>query len=158
MDVAGSAATGQTSLLVTGLQGSLDRLARLAVVALSLPHASAVVVGNRPLPELGASRGTAGPQSPQQSLCRYVLGSGDVCGNGVMAAKSAALARYTLRAGARRQTRPSLILVGLNQALLDWITDDPRSLTAIYATVRPTPAGVSATVPHRADATETVIM
>jgi len=68
---------------------------------------------------------------------------GDVCGKGVAAAKSTALARYTLRAEAHRQTRPSLILAGLNQALLDWLTDDPRFLTAIYATVRPTAAGAS---------------
>jgi serine phosphatase RsbU (regulator of sigma subunit) len=68
---------------------------------------------------------------------------GDVCGKGVSAAKSTALARYTLRAEAHRLTRPSLILAALNQALLDWLTDDPRFLTAIYATVRPTRAGAS---------------
>jgi sigma-B regulation protein RsbU (phosphoserine phosphatase) len=62
---------------------------------------------------------------------------GDVCGKGIAAAKSTALARHTLRAKALRQTRPSLILAGLNQALLDWPADDPRFLTAIYATVRP---------------------
>jgi sigma-B regulation protein RsbU (phosphoserine phosphatase) len=62
---------------------------------------------------------------------------GDVCGKGIAAAKSTALARYTLRGEALRQARPSLILAGLNQAMLDWPTDDPRFLTAIYATVRP---------------------
>jgi hypothetical protein len=65
---------------------------------------------------------------------------GDVCGKGVPAAKSTALARYTLRAEAHRETRPRLILAALNQALLEWPTDDPRFLTAIYATVRPTAA------------------
>jgi phosphoserine phosphatase RsbU/P len=68
---------------------------------------------------------------------------GDVCGKGVPAAKSTALARYTLRAEAHRHGRPSLILAGLNRALLDWLTDDPRFLSAIYATVRPTRAGAS---------------
>ena len=68
---------------------------------------------------------------------------GDVCGKGVPAAKSTALARYTLRAEAHRQTRPSLILAALNQALLNWLTDDPRFLTAIYATIRPTATGAS---------------
>lgn len=68
---------------------------------------------------------------------------GDVCGKGVPAAKSTALARYTLRAEAHRQTQPSLILAALNQALLGWLTEDPRFLTAIYATVRPTPTGAS---------------
>ena len=62
---------------------------------------------------------------------------GDVCGSGIAAAKSTALARYTLRGEALRQARPSLILAGLNQALLDQPADDPRFLTAIYATVRP---------------------
>ncbi len=66
---------------------------------------------------------------------------GDVCGKGVPAAKSTALARYTLRAEAHRQGRPSLILAALNRALLDWLTEAPLFLTAIYATVRPTPAG-----------------
>ncbi|HXS66134.1 MAG TPA: GAF domain-containing SpoIIE family protein phosphatase, partial [Streptosporangiaceae bacterium] len=62
---------------------------------------------------------------------------GDVCGSGIAAAKSTAFARYTLRGEALRQARPSLILAGLNQAMLDWAADDPRFLTAIYATVRP---------------------
>jgi serine phosphatase RsbU (regulator of sigma subunit) len=68
---------------------------------------------------------------------------GDVCGKGVPAAKSTALARYTVRAQAHRQMRPSLILAALNQALLDWLTDEPRFLTAVYATVRSTAAGAS---------------
>jgi sigma-B regulation protein RsbU (phosphoserine phosphatase) len=68
---------------------------------------------------------------------------GDVCGSGIAAAKSTALARYALRGEALRQARPSLILAGLNQAMLDWPTDDPRFLTAIYATVRPQIAATS---------------
>jgi len=71
---------------------------------------------------------------------------GDVCGKGVPAAKSTALARYTLRAEAHRHGRPSMILAALNQALLDWLTDDPRFLSAVYATVRPTAAGASVQV------------
>jgi sigma-B regulation protein RsbU (phosphoserine phosphatase) len=68
---------------------------------------------------------------------------GDVCGQGVFAAKSTVLARYTLRAEAQRRTRPSVILAGLNRALLDWLTADPRFLTAIYATVWLIATGVS---------------
>ena len=71
---------------------------------------------------------------------------GDVCGKGAPAAKSTALARYTLRAEAHRHGRPSLILAALNQALLDWLTEDRRFLSAIYATVRPTPAGAAVQV------------
>ena len=64
---------------------------------------------------------------------------GDVCGKGVPAAKSTALARYTVASGGTpADRRPSLILAALNQALLDWLTDEPRFLTAIYATVRST--------------------
>lgn len=48
-----------------------------------------------------------------------------------------------MRAEAHRQTRPGLILAALDQALLEWLTDDPRFLTAVYATVRPTRAGAS---------------
>ena len=66
---------------------------------------------------------------------------GDVCGKGPAAAKSAALARNTLRAVARRLTRPARILADLNQVLLDWPTDDPRFLTAVYTSVRPFPGG-----------------
>jgi sigma-B regulation protein RsbU (phosphoserine phosphatase) len=85
---------------------------------------------------------------------------GDVCGKGVPAAKSTALARYTLRAEAHRETRPRQVLAALNEALLGWLTDDPRFLTAIYATVRPTLAGASVQISsaghplglvHRAD-------
>ena len=68
---------------------------------------------------------------------------GDVCGKGAPAATSTGLARYTLRAEAHRQARPSVILAGLNQTLLDWPTDDPRFLTAIYATVRLVRAGAA---------------
>jgi sigma-B regulation protein RsbU (phosphoserine phosphatase) len=77
---------------------------------------------------------------------RWGMVVGDVCGKGVPAAKSTALARYTLRAEAHRETRPRLILTALNQALLEWLTDDPRFLTAIYATVRPTIVGASVQV------------
>ncbi len=66
---------------------------------------------------------------------------GDVCGKGASAAKSTALARFTVRAQAHQGSRPSVILAGLNQALLEWDTDDRRFLTAIYATVRPMLAG-----------------
>ena len=68
---------------------------------------------------------------------------GDVCGKGVLAASSTALARYTLRAEAHRETRPRLILAALNQALLEWPAEDLRFLTAIYATVRLTRAGAA---------------
>lgn len=91
---------------------------------------------------------------------------GDVCGKGIPAAKSTALARHTLRGAALRQTRPSLILAGLNRALLAWPADDPRFLTAIYAsvrvrvgvaTVRISSAGHPLALVHRADGRVTAV-
>jgi sigma-B regulation protein RsbU (phosphoserine phosphatase) len=71
---------------------------------------------------------------------------GDVAGKGPQAAKVTALARYTLRASAVRSTTPSANLATLNAALLDWYTDDRRFLTAVYASLRPHPAGISVRV------------
>jgi len=71
---------------------------------------------------------------------------GDVCGKGVTAAASTALARHTVRAEARRRTRPSRILAALNQALLNGPADAPPFLTAIYATVWPMAGGASVQV------------
>jgi serine phosphatase RsbU (regulator of sigma subunit) len=91
---------------------------------------------------------------------RWGVVVGDVCGKGAGAAKSTAMARYTLRAEAHRHSRPSEVLAALNQALLDWPRADPRFLTAIYATLAPTTSGVSVRIAaaghplalvHRAD-------
>ncbi|MBB2947554.1 serine phosphatase RsbU (regulator of sigma subunit) [Actinoplanes lutulentus] len=71
---------------------------------------------------------------------------GDVAGKGPQAAKVTALARYTLRAAAARCTTPSANLLTLNAALLGWYTDDPRFLTAIHATLRTHPDGISVRV------------
>lgn len=62
---------------------------------------------------------------------------GDVSGKGPTAAKTTALARYTLRAAAARGTVPSRILGILNSALREWYTTDDQYLTAVYATLRP---------------------
>jgi hypothetical protein len=53
---------------------------------------------------------------------------------------------YSTHRAVIRHGRPSLILAALNEALLGWLTDDPRFLSAIYATVRPTLAGASVQV------------
>lgn len=71
---------------------------------------------------------------------------GDVAGKGPQAAKTTALARYTLRAAAVRCAVPSTNLATLNAALLEWFTDDAQFLTAVYATVRPHRAGLSVQV------------
>jgi serine phosphatase RsbU (regulator of sigma subunit) len=71
---------------------------------------------------------------------------GDVSGKGPVAAKTTALARYTLRAAAARSATPSTNLATLNTALLGWYTDDTQFLTVVYATVRPHPHGLSVRV------------
>jgi serine phosphatase RsbU (regulator of sigma subunit) len=71
---------------------------------------------------------------------------GDVSGKGPRAAKATALARYTLRAAALRCAKPSANLATLNTALRAWHTDDGQFLTAVYATLRPHPHGVSVRV------------
>jgi PAS domain S-box-containing protein len=61
---------------------------------------------------------------------------GDVCGKGAVAAAVMGLARYTVRAAAMREDRPSRILQVLNEAVWRQTTDG-RFLTVCYARVRP---------------------
>ncbi|HZY57515.1 MAG TPA: PAS domain S-box protein, partial [Rubrobacteraceae bacterium] len=60
-------------------------------------------------------RGEAAPSAPSPSWSVVI---GDVSGKGAEAAAVLALARYTIRALAMRETRPSAILAGLNQIML----------------------------------------
>ncbi|MEV0329346.1 GAF domain-containing SpoIIE family protein phosphatase [Micromonospora echinospora] len=71
---------------------------------------------------------------------------GDVSGKGPQAAKTTALARYTLRAAAARSSIPSHNLATLNTALREWYTDDSQYLTAVYATLRVNDTGVNVQV------------
>jgi serine phosphatase RsbU (regulator of sigma subunit) len=66
---------------------------------------------------------------------------GDVCGKGTNAAKVTALARYTLRADAGDHLSPAEVLTRLNTAMLS--QQVPLFLTAVQATFRLTPAGLS---------------
>ncbi|WP_405779245.1 PP2C family protein-serine/threonine phosphatase [Streptomyces sp. NBC_00859] len=68
---------------------------------------------------------------------------GDVCGKGTEAAKVTALARYTLRAEATQHLSPAMVFTQLNSALLEQRVGGGRFLTAVYATFRPTPAGLA---------------
>lgn len=51
------------------------------------------------------------------------------------------VARAVLRATAQIQRRPSLVLAALNRALLAWPAPERRTMTAVFAIVRPTRAG-----------------
>ncbi len=61
---------------------------------------------------------------------------GDVCGKGAEAAAITAIARYTLRASVLHNSRPSGVLVELNEALLRQGLDY-RFCTVLYASVTP---------------------
>lgn len=63
---------------------------------------------------------------------------GDVCGKGAPAARTTALARYTLRAAAHLSADPRAVLLALNEALLDWFDHDSATsfVTAVHAVLR----------------------
>src|SRR4029077_8737412 len=78
-------------------------------------------------------------RSTGQWWCTVV---GDVCGHGTEAAEVTALARYTLRAEATQHRSPATVLTRLNTAMLDQ-RGPGRFLTAVYATFRTTPRGIT---------------
>jgi PAS domain S-box-containing protein len=65
---------------------------------------------------------------------------GDVCGKGADAAALTALARYTIRATAPRESLPSRVLETLNEAVLRQ-RGDGRFITLAYATLEPAANG-----------------
>jgi phosphoserine phosphatase RsbU/P len=71
---------------------------------------------------------------------RWGMVIGDVCGKGPEAAALTGLARYTLRAAAMREHRPSRLLGTLNQALLRQ-RGDLRYCTVAYASLARTRRG-----------------
>jgi PAS domain S-box-containing protein len=70
---------------------------------------------------------------------------GDVCGKGARAAALTALARYTLRAAAMREDRPSDVLSTLNEALVRQRADD-QFCTVAFARLERNGAGTRITV------------
>jgi serine phosphatase RsbU (regulator of sigma subunit) len=73
------------------------------------------------------------------------LAIGDVCGKGPDAAAVMGLAKYSLRAAAMRERRPSRILDTMNEAVMRQTTDG-RFLTVAYARIRPDERSVRLTV------------
>jgi PAS domain S-box-containing protein len=72
---------------------------------------------------------------------RWGIVVGDVCGKGAEAARSTALARYTVRAASVQTVAPSRVLSVLNEAMLrqnatEDTQDDERFATVVYATLR----------------------
>ena len=75
----------------------------------------------------------------------WAIVMGDVSGKGAAAAAVTALARYTLRAAASRESRPSRILALLNEALL--AQRGPEELcTVAFGSLTPSPRGMRLTL------------
>lgn len=77
---------------------------------------------------------------------RWGVVIGDVSGKGVLAASLTALARYTVRAAARRETSASAVLEAVNSSILDDGAADDRFCTIAFAFVSHGPGGVELTV------------
>ena len=75
---------------------------------------------------------------------RWGVVIGDVSGKGVPAASLTALARYTVRAAAKREPAPSDVLRFLNETMLDAASGDERFCTVAYLELRLTPDGATA--------------
>jgi PAS domain S-box-containing protein len=67
---------------------------------------------------------------------QWAVVMGDVCGKGARAAAMTALARYTLRAAAMREDRPSDVLSTLNEALVRQRADEQFCTVAFARMVR----------------------
>ncbi|MBL7253482.1 PP2C family protein-serine/threonine phosphatase [Paractinoplanes lichenicola] len=70
---------------------------------------------------------------------------GDVTGQGAHAARTGALARHTLRAGALRVSSPAIVLTELDAALHRWYDESgtPGFATVAYVALRPAATGFS---------------
>ncbi|MEU4237104.1 GAF domain-containing SpoIIE family protein phosphatase [Actinoplanes sp. NPDC026619] len=68
---------------------------------------------------------------------------GDVAGSGASAARTSALAKYTLRAAAVRASSPAIVLTELDTALHRWFAETGSSgfVTLAYLSVRPSDTG-----------------
>jgi PAS domain S-box-containing protein len=68
---------------------------------------------------------------------RWIVVVGDVCGKGPEAAALTALARYTLRAIARRDPSPATMLTELNEHIVHQLPGNTRFLTACLGLLEP---------------------
>lgn len=73
---------------------------------------------------------------------------GDVAGRGAHAARTSALARYTLRAGAQRASSPAIVLTDLDNALRRWFEETATQgfATVAYLALRAAGGGVAARI------------
>jgi sigma-B regulation protein RsbU (phosphoserine phosphatase) len=78
-----------------------------------------------------------------QTPTGWAIFVGDVAGSGAPAARTSALAKYTLRAAAARASSPAIVLTELDTALHRWFGETGTSgfVTVAYVALRPTVTG-----------------
>ncbi|AGZ41724.1 protein serine phosphatase with GAF(s) sensor(s) [Actinoplanes friuliensis DSM 7358] len=83
-----------------------------------------------------------------QTPTGWALFLGDVAGRGAQAARTSALAKYTLRAGALRASSPAIVLTELDSALHRWYaeTTAPGFVTCAYLSLRASEGGFVARI------------
>lgn len=136
------------------VNASLGRLARTLQESLlppRLPRPPAFDVAARYLPGRGGAQ-VVGDFYDVFPIGRDRWGAmiGDVCGHGVDAAKTTALARHTIRTAALGEPSPGRVLGVLNDALLARDEDDQEFVSAVYAVLTPLPDGGVGAVVARA--------
>jgi serine phosphatase RsbU (regulator of sigma subunit) len=146
-----NALAAQTAAQARALQDSLlpprlPSVPGMQVAARYLPASDGLgVLGDFydvfPGPRKSRGPGTLVKRRPMR---RWDAVIGDVCGHGVDAATVTALARYTIRADAMRESSPARVLGGLNAALLAQRPDSERFLTAAYVMLFPARGRVEA--------------
>lgn len=152
LDVLSQAASGEVALrhaidianrhaaelLVAGRQSAaLAQTLQESLLPAHPPEVPGVEVAARYLPAAGGAEVVGDFYDVFQSgRTTWSLVIGDVAGKGVEAAKTTALARYTIRAAAMRTASPRRVLWQLNEALLVQRPDEETFLTACYAALR----------------------
>jgi GAF domain-containing protein/anti-sigma regulatory factor (Ser/Thr protein kinase) len=121
-----------TRYVASTLQGSLLPASRPTIPGLE------VAVRYRPIGRSGGLVGGDFYDVFRIAPGRWGVVIGDVSGKGIPAASLTALARYTVRAAARREPSPAEVLAFLNEAVLDSGVED-RFATVIYLEVEPGP-------------------
>ncbi|GLZ53434.1 GAF domain-containing SpoIIE family protein phosphatase [Actinomycetospora sp. NBRC 106378] len=124
----------------------LARTLQESLLPTSMPRTPGLDLGSRYRAGAGGSEvlGDFYDVFPIPSGWGLVLG--DVCGKGVTAARTTALARSTVRALGHAEEDPQAVLGALNEVLVEWFGDRRSFVTAVYATLRPRGDGFVATV------------
>lgn len=138
------AAAGEIALRASAEQATeFARTLQESLLPPDLPQVPGLATAARHVPA-GGGVGVLGDfyDMFQAARRRWHLVIGDVCGHGVEAAKTTALARWAIRAAATQSSRPGRVLSLLNEVLLRHDGDAGTFLTAQFVTVRLKPGAV----------------